>query len=334
MRPLLLVLLLLASPAFVLAAPVPPLPAPPPAPAAPMLPMLPGVNVQYLGDLPRDAYALAGHDHDDRYYTKAESDGRFLGVGATAADAAKLGGQPPSAYAPASHNHDTRYYTQAQSDARFARADGELSRITFVDEFFGNRLRPEIWTESGNGTTRFSFGYKGVVAIHSGNLPGNARRVEADFDGVGLSGDRNERLTIIDGIGSMGVSGTTNQTLEMGFVDGGVLVAGFRYDAGATASTWQTVTREYGDATGSQQVTTTPLVLDFGRTRTWDITFTHPPTWCCGVDVHFAVNGAEVAVHHLDGFTSRAIGFSAATKSATDRWLPIDLVEWGIDRRD
>jgi tail collar domain len=44
----------------------------------------------------------AGTVDTSNFYTKAESDGRYLGTTSTAADSSKLGGQPASAYAPSS----------------------------------------------------------------------------------------------------------------------------------------------------------------------------------------------------------------------------------------
>lgn len=90
---------------------VDPRPLPPPLP--PALPVVPGLNADFLDDKDasdflgvrakaadsdlldgRDStdFANAVHDHDDRYYTEAESDARFLGIGAKAADSDRLDG--------------------------------------------------------------------------------------------------------------------------------------------------------------------------------------------------------------------------------------------------
>jgi hypothetical protein len=52
-------------------------PLPPPLP--PALPTVPGLNADYLDDLSAADFAVAGHNHDGRYYTKSESDTRFVG---------------------------------------------------------------------------------------------------------------------------------------------------------------------------------------------------------------------------------------------------------------
>jgi hypothetical protein len=66
-----------------------------------------GVNENYLGTAPDLGFypddeavsLLAGHTHDDRYYTEAESD---------------------ALYAALAHTHDDRYYTEAETDALIA----------------------------------------------------------------------------------------------------------------------------------------------------------------------------------------------------------------------
>ncbi len=68
-----------------------------------------GLNADLLDGLNSTAFAPAAHDHDARYYTRTESDGRYLAITGTAQNAAKLGGFDPSYYAPVDHNHDDRY---------------------------------------------------------------------------------------------------------------------------------------------------------------------------------------------------------------------------------
>jgi hypothetical protein len=62
-----------------------------------------------LDGLDSTAFAVAGHDHDDRYFTEAESNANF---------------------APASHTHDNRYFTESESDARY-RLKSEESVFAF-----------------------------------------------------------------------------------------------------------------------------------------------------------------------------------------------------------
>lgn len=63
-----------------------------PGPLPPYLPVVPGLNADALDDFTAADFALAGHVHDDRYYTETESDDRFLGRGAKAADADHVDG--------------------------------------------------------------------------------------------------------------------------------------------------------------------------------------------------------------------------------------------------
>ncbi len=83
-----------------------------------------GLNADLLDGLNSTAFALATHDHDARYYTKTESDGRYLSITGTAANAAMLGGFDPSYYAPVNHNHDDRYLLSTGKAADADNLDG------------------------------------------------------------------------------------------------------------------------------------------------------------------------------------------------------------------
>ena len=69
--------------------------------------------------------APLSHNHDDRYYTEAETDAFFEGEnsGKKQVNWNRLTGKP-STYPPSAHNHDDRYYTEAETDAFF---EGENS---------------------------------------------------------------------------------------------------------------------------------------------------------------------------------------------------------------
>nr|WP_321526631.1 phage tail protein [uncultured Cohaesibacter sp.] len=73
------------------------------------------------------------HNHDDRYYTKSISDGRFLGKTATAANATKLGGQLASYFASAT-GLSSGYYDKATSDGRFL---GKTAKAADSDKLDG-----------------------------------------------------------------------------------------------------------------------------------------------------------------------------------------------------
>lgn len=66
------------------------------------------------------------HDHNNTYYTKNETDSKYLGKTekaesakyADTVDWESIGGKP-SVFTPSSHTHDERYYTESESDNRF-----------------------------------------------------------------------------------------------------------------------------------------------------------------------------------------------------------------------
>lgn len=85
----------------------------------PALPTIPGLSADYLDGRDSADFANAAHDHDERYFTEAEADGRFLPLAGKAADSDLLDGLDSAAFAPAGHDHDDRYLTEAESDARY-----------------------------------------------------------------------------------------------------------------------------------------------------------------------------------------------------------------------
>ncbi|CAM1343789.1 tail fiber domain-containing protein [Tenacibaculum amylolyticum] len=108
---------------------------------------------KYTGSNWQLFYTLdAVHNHDDRYYTESESDARFLGKTAKAADSNRLDGldssqfartshshpweqitDVPATFPPSSHNHDDRYYTESESDARFLEKTGKATDSDRLD---------------------------------------------------------------------------------------------------------------------------------------------------------------------------------------------------------
>jgi len=67
-------------------------------------------------------FLMAAHTHDDRYYTKTESDAKYASISHThpPGDADTLDGLDSTDFAMAAHTHDDRYYTETESDARYA----------------------------------------------------------------------------------------------------------------------------------------------------------------------------------------------------------------------
>jgi hypothetical protein len=95
----------------------PPVPLEAPLPGGGPLPVVPGLNSDHLDGHSSEAFALAGHlhddryaphlhDHDGRYYMREDADARFLGRLETAADSQRLEGLAASAFAGARHKHD------------------------------------------------------------------------------------------------------------------------------------------------------------------------------------------------------------------------------------
>ena len=65
-------------------------------------------------------FALANHNHDNRYYTEQESDTRFAPAAHNHNDLYYTETESDARFANVSHNHDNRYYTENESDTRFA----------------------------------------------------------------------------------------------------------------------------------------------------------------------------------------------------------------------
>lgn len=68
-----------------------------------------GLDADLLDGRDSSSFAPSDHHHDQRYYSKDTSDGRFLGKGERAADSQRLDGLERSAFATAGHRHDDRY---------------------------------------------------------------------------------------------------------------------------------------------------------------------------------------------------------------------------------
>ncbi len=67
------------------------------------------VREQLVGLLDRQNAHVTGGDHDDRYYTRAESDARYYRDGQPVGDADTLDGRHANEFALAGHVHDDRY---------------------------------------------------------------------------------------------------------------------------------------------------------------------------------------------------------------------------------
>ena len=70
------------------------------------------------------AFTPTSHNHDSRYYTEAESNGRFLGKVAKAVDSDKLDGLHASSFARSNHNHDGLYEPEFTKNTAFNKSFG------------------------------------------------------------------------------------------------------------------------------------------------------------------------------------------------------------------
>lgn len=90
-------------------------------------------------------FALASHNHDDRYFTETEADTRFAPkthdhntAYYTKTELNTTGGavhwnvvtNKPSTFTPATHNHDDNYYTETESDNKYLQKSDNLLALT------------------------------------------------------------------------------------------------------------------------------------------------------------------------------------------------------------
>ncbi len=126
-----------------------------------------------------EAGSASNHTHDDRYYTKSISDGRFLGKTATAANATKLGGQLASYYASAT-SLSSGYYNKTTSDGRFLgktakaadsnKLGGQLaSYFAKASDLDGISGWPGVYTGTDYTNVNFPVGTKLLIAIGDKN---------------------------------------------------------------------------------------------------------------------------------------------------------------------
>ena len=219
-----------------------------------------------------------------------------------------------------------------------AGADSTTKQVEFKDDFMATALNSNVWRASGNGTLIFTFLYKGDIAIKTGSVAGSSHQISTRIpNGISLWGDHDEKLVFIDGWGDTGLGqgqyGDRNVTIEMGFVDGTTLVAGFRYSAGNAPSTWSCVSREGGSQAGEQTVTNTMLNHTPGN-KTWSIEFLSRCQFgnpdCLAI--RFIINGNTVATHTMDTFSPRGLIFRIRTSNNEYKYLTLDFVEWSIKR--
>ncbi len=117
---------------------------------------------------------------DTNFYNTAQSDGRYLGINATAADSAKLGGQLPSYYSAFTHNHDSVYLGINATAADSNKLGGQLPNYYYNST---NLNRSDV-DFVANGIIAASGAFTGNLTAHSGSQvwdASNLNRSDTDF---------------------------------------------------------------------------------------------------------------------------------------------------------
>lgn len=128
-----------------------------------------------------------GHTHDDRYYTKSIADGRFLGNGATAANATKLGGHLASYFAAASSLGN--YYNKTTSDSRYL---GKTAKAADSDKVDGKHASyfaaaADLYTPYTGSTGNLLDYPVGTLLLVSGNASINANATPRYWNSTSFS---------------------------------------------------------------------------------------------------------------------------------------------------
>ncbi len=137
-----------------------------------------GLNADQIDGQHASAFALAGHTHDDRYYTETEL------------NTSGGGGQvhwnnitnKPASYTPSAHNHDDRYYTESEADARFVNASGDTMTGNLSIAPAGD-AGIELGRTDGVASTPFIDFHSGATAVDY-----DARIVASGGTGVNAGG--------------------------------------------------------------------------------------------------------------------------------------------------
>ena len=127
-----------------------------------------------------EAGSASNHTHDDRYYTKSISNGRYLGKSATAANASKLGGHLPSYFATATSLDD--YYNKSTSDGRYLRKGAKAADSNKLGGQLASYFAKASDIPAGF-VTDVRLGTEGSVSVPISG----ARRLPTGYVGTGMS---------------------------------------------------------------------------------------------------------------------------------------------------
>jgi hypothetical protein len=157
-----------------------------------------------LDGLDSTAFAMAAHTHDDRYYTKALADNRFLihadgtltgdlslpnlyssgviygnGSGLTDLNADTLDGFGSTAFAMSAHTHDTRFYLKSEIDTNFLNlSGGSLTGDLYLPSLYASG----VINGDGRGLMNLNASRLTMGTIDSARFPSN---INADtLDGL------------------------------------------------------------------------------------------------------------------------------------------------------
>ena len=129
------------------------------------------------------------HNHDDRYYSKAQTDAAYAAAAHAHDDRYYSKAQTDAAYAAAAHTHDDRYYSKAQVDAAVAAVDDSLRTDTY-SPFALQNFNPgtqAFLPIAGSCITNGGNSGNGVTFLVPIVVPVGARLISADvttYDGI------------------------------------------------------------------------------------------------------------------------------------------------------
>ncbi len=173
-------------------------------------PTVPGLNADFLDNRSSEEFASAGHLHDERYYTEAESDARFLAIGGKAADADALDGLDSSVFLRRDGSGSIAGSLTLSGDLSAAgaiRANGHITHLPWFNLgaapqgpwVAGHvKLVTPIAEREGNMFSLHVFGYRygsggtpveircGGYAYESAGLLATACNTEGTHDAVGI----------------------------------------------------------------------------------------------------------------------------------------------------
>jgi len=198
------------------------------------------------------------------------------------------------------------------------------SQAVYMDDFIRPLSAVSPTTVGGSGSVFQATKYLGFTRVNTGSTTGSsARRSGPIPSGANLTGvSGTAELTFrLAGITSLGFD--LNATIEAGLMVGTTLVGGFRYTAGATASTWSAVSRGTGETVDVVTTGVAPYTTLFQIFKVRVVGGS--PT------VEFYVNGTLVASQTLGGIGNlgpNGSAFYVSNSAAESKGVIADYFRW------